>query len=311
MNKQVTPDIEIAALDAARRFYGKLHPLEKPDGVRSKPTLYWFFLLIAISSSALAALRTGPVFFESANVNMPLGLALVEGALAVIVIDFGAAVLAFFWVGATSAKRTHYDMGKVVFSTLVFCLIIQIGANLYAVVGPVLLNTGGHETSELIIAVLVGFAAPIVAFISGHGLGVLHIQHERQFENEKLAYENARQDLLDAFETWYDARQRREWIARVQVGMPIDSPVRISKPSVPELPSKSSASEPSNEDSIEDRFEGGAKQKYTQNATERVFQLFESNPEALLWTVEEISKYTRVATGTASTARKKFKETKG
>lgn len=218
MTKPVTPEVEIAALEAARKFFLKLHPLEKPDSVKSKTVIYWFFLAIAIASAALAALRTGPVFFESAHQNLPAGIAVIEALLAIVAIDIAAAVLAFFLVSEKSKRHgVNHDLGKVIFSTLIFCLIIQVAANLYSVAGPVLLTTGGHRTAELIIATLVGLAAPVVAYISGHGLGVLHVQHEAWIYDEMRDYEQKRQDLYSAFETWYDAKQRREWLARVQV----------------------------------------------------------------------------------------------
>lgn len=235
----VSPEVEVAALEAARRFYLKLHPLEKPDNIRSYPPIYWFFMLITIASAALAALRTGPVFYDSAHQNVAWWVATIEAILAVIVVDLAAAGLAYLMVKERAKRGKAHNLGRVIMLTLLFCVVIQVGANLYAVAGPVILSTNEHKTAELIISVLVGLAAPIVAFISSDGLSVINLQHHEQIKQHKADYDQKVQDLFDAFEAWYDARKRNEWLARVQVSIPVNEPIRISKPSVYELPSVS------------------------------------------------------------------------
>lgn len=279
MNKTVTPDIEIAALEAARRFYVKLHPIEKPGAVRSYPAIYWFFLLITIASAALAALRTGPVFYDSANQTVSAWVAFIEALLAVVVVDLAAAGLAYLMVKERAKQGKAHNLGRVIFLTLIFCVVIQIAANLYAVVGPVLLTTGEHATAELIISVLVGLAAPIVAFISADGLSVINLQHHDQLKQEKADYERKVQTLFDDFETWYDAKQRREWIARVQVGGVEITPVQISTPSVPALPSGPSVSV-TDSGQTDNRQTQGNNAPRKSNAQEMVFAYLDNNPDS-------------------------------
>lgn len=309
MTKQiVSPEMEVAALEAARKFYLKLHPLDKPDDIRSYPPIYWFFMLITIASAALAALRTGPVFYDSAHQNVAWWVATIEALLAVIVIDLAAAGLAYLMVKERDKRGKVHNLGRVIMLTLIFCVVIQVGANLYAVAGPVILSTNEHKTAELIISILVGLAAPIVAFIASDGLSVINLQHHEQMKQQKSDYDTKLQALFESFEAWYDARKRNEWLARVQVTMPVSEPIRISKIELPSIAAHASiGSTPSNESSIE----AGLKGRYTQGATERVFQLFQNNPEALSWSIDEIALASNVATGTASTARRKYKETKG
>ncbi len=306
MTKQiVSPEMEVAALEAARKFYLKLHPLDKPDDIRSYPPIYWFFMLITIASAALAALRTGPVFYDSAHQNVAWWVATIEALLAVIVIDLAAAGLAYLMVKERARKGKAHNLGRVIMLTLIFCVVIQVGANLYAVAGPVILSTNEHKTAELVISILVGLAAPIVAFIASDGLSVINLQHHEQMKQQESDYDQKLQALFESFEAWYDARKRNEWLARVQVSMPVSEPIRISKIELPSIPAHSSVhSMPSNEPSIET----GLKGRYSQGATERVFQLFQDNPEALSWSIDEIALASNVATGTASTARKKYRE---
>lgn len=279
MSKPVTPEIEIAALEAARRFYVKLHPIEKPDTVRSLPIIYWFFLLITIASAALAALRTGPVFYDSAHRTVTPLVAYIEALLAVIVVDVAAAGLAYNMVKQRAHQGKSHNLGRVIFLTLIFCVVIQIAANLYAVVGPVMMSTGGHKTAEIVISVLVGLAAPIVAFISADGLSVINLEHHELMRQQKADYEQKVQNLFDAFETWYDARQRREWIARVQVDGVEITPVKISKPSVPELPSGPSASV-TDSGQTDNRQTPGNNAPRKSNAQELVFMYLDTNPDA-------------------------------
>lgn len=243
MTKQiVSPEMEVAALEAARKFYLKLHPLDKPDDIRSYPPIYWFFMLITIASAALAALRTGPVFYDSAHQNVAWWVATIEALLAVIVIDLAAAGLAYLMVKERDKRGKVHNLGRVIMLTLIFCVVIQVGANLYAVAGPVILSTNEHKTAELIISILVGLAAPIVAFIASDGLSVINLQHHEQMKQQKSDYDTKLQALFESFEAWYDARKRNEWLARVQVTMPVSEPIRISRVEVPSLPSVASAS---------------------------------------------------------------------
>lgn len=304
MNKHVTPEIEIAALEAARRFFAKLHPIEKPDTVRSYPPIYWFFLLITIASAALAALRTGPVFYDSAHQTVVPFVAYVEAFLAVIVVDLAAAGLAYLMVRERAKQGKAHNLSRVIFLTLIFCVVIQIGANLYAVVGPVLLSTGQHDAAELFISVLVGLAAPIVAFISADGLSVINLQHHDQMKVERLEYEQKVQALFDAFEIWYDARQRREWIARVQVGAPIDTPVRISKPSVPELPSGPSVSVTDRQaDNGQTQGNNAPRQS---NARELVFAYLDRHPDAAKLPSRTLAQLARVGHDSANKYRNEW-----
>jgi len=91
------------------------------------------------------------------------------------------------------------------------------------------------------------------------------------------------------------------------------TPIQLPSIERPSIPSTTSTQLKDSNDSIEGSFEAIAtgKQKYRQGATERVFELFRSNPSALNWSVDEIARVADVATGTASTARNKFKSDTG
>lgn len=304
MNKTqvVSPDVENAAMEYARRYYYRLYAIEKPDELQNKPLMYWFFAVIAAASTALAALRTGPVFYEVAH--QALFIAYLEAILAVIVVDMAAAGFAYLLVDQQSKNGKTHSLTKIMLLTLIFCILIQVGANLYAVIAPIM--HAGQATAQLVIAILVGLAAPAVAFVSAHGVGVMTIEYRHSIKQMKHDYDALIQQREIEFRAWWDnAKVKREWIAKAYNVAPMSEQVRISKVELPSIPAHSSiVSTPSNESSIE----AGLKGRYTQGASERVIQLFSDNPAALNWSIDEIALAANVATGTASTARKKYRE---
>lgn len=103
---------------------------------------------------------------------------------------------------------------------------------------------------------------------------------------------------------WYDDEVDpiEGYVSRVEI-----THLQLASIETPSIPSNvSSDLKASFEPSIES-IEAGHKQRYRQGATERVFQLFSDNPDAIHWSVDEIAKAADVATGTASTARNKYR----
>lgn len=276
MNKTqvVSPDVENAAMEYARRYYYRLYAIEKPDELQNKPLMYWFFAVIAAASTALAALRTGPVFYEVAH--QALFIAYLEAILAVIVVDMAAAGFAYLLVDQQSKNGKTHSLTKIMLLTLIFCILIQVGANLYAVIAPIM--HAGQATAQLVIAILVGLAAPAVAFVSAHGVGVMTIEYRHSIKQMKHDYDALIQQREIEFRAWWDnAKVKREWIAKAYNVMPVNEPVRISKPSVPELPSVVSVTDRQRTDNGQTQGNNAPRKS---NAQAMVYAYLDNNPDS-------------------------------
>lgn len=271
------------AFAAFTRIYEQEHPKPPPPGRWAGfPWLLFPFALIAGAGILLSALRTAPVFQQIAEPLVGFWLSIAEAVLALIVIELMIVVVRYVVV-----LQDEQD-GKLNAAGLRFWMLIgfwvafgvAIAANVYASVKHVPLIAPYMPFAEFAMALAVGLAAPLLAFISGDILGSIYVRSQRQ-----------RTAIVDqhraAVEAWAEGRERR-WNARKG-----DYGLRINVESLTSgQPSALSAVRPQ-ADTDGQRTDGthGYGQGYVRrtDAREKVAAYLDANPDALKLTVRELA----------------------
>jgi len=166
------------------------------------------FSLIAIAGILLSALRTAPVFQSTAEPIVGETLSYAEAILAVIVIEVFVVVGRYTWV-LLNAQDGESNVGEVkawMRAGFWFAFAIAAIANLYASVSHLPILAVVKPILDLIMAVLVGLSAPVLAFISADILGILWARSDRRRTELRQAFE-------DAMNNWFEGREN-SWNAR-------------------------------------------------------------------------------------------------
>jgi hypothetical protein len=201
---------EEKAFGLYQRQYARQYPPPKSPNIRWSTGVPWIavlFGIIAIAGSALAALRTSPVFIQVADLTVSKWLAYAEGFLAMLVIDLG--VIAFRYAAIYLTHKNQANAPSIthwVKRGAEFAFGTQLIAQLYAVRGMVSwLPAGVEALLELAIAIAAALSGMVLAFVTGEILAVLalQMQHERsqvkhQFDSDLSEW---REGLTKAWKT--------------------------------------------------------------------------------------------------------------
>lgn len=187
----VALDEYAAAETKAFAMYSRQYERQYPQPVRLHlrwytgiPWIAALFAIIAVAGSALAAFRTAPVFIEVAEETVSETAALIEGFLAMLVVDLG--VIAFRYASIYLMHKNKDYAPQItdwVKRGAEFAFATQLIAQLYAVRGMVTWLPGGIEGFlQLAIAVAAALSGMVLAFVTGEILAVLalQMQHDRR-----------------------------------------------------------------------------------------------------------------------------------
>jgi len=185
------------------------------------------FAIIATAGILLSALRTAPVFQAIAEPIVGATLSYVEAILAVVVIEVFVVIGRYSLVvlSAQDGESNIDEVKKWMRYGFRFAFTIAALANLYASVTHLPIVAPVKPILDLVVAILVGLSAPVLAFISADILAVLWARSERR-----------RADLRSKFDTamtaWFDAREK-SWNAKKKdygLRILVENPVSNSIP---------------------------------------------------------------------------------
>lgn len=198
------------AWEAFNRLYVMEHPAPPaPRWYQGLPWLMIPFGVIALCGIALSALRTAPVFQQIAVPLVGETFALLEAALAVIVIEVAIVIMRYVLVlqRAEDGKLNTDDLRAWMVGGFWLAFGVAILANLYASIKHVPLVAPVAPLLDLVIALAVGLSAPMLAFIAGDILASLYLRSERRRADLRARYEAALSDWQTAREKSWNARK--------------------------------------------------------------------------------------------------------
>lgn len=199
------------AYNSFAQVYALEHPKpEKPKWFNGLPWMMIPFTAIVMAGIALSALRTAPVFQQIALATVSEALANAEAILAVVVIEIFLVLGRYAYVllnnqdgydGVKSVKKWVQAGVATAFSIAVF-------ANLYASVSHLPIVQTIKPAIDLLIALLVGISAPLLAFISADILGITWARSERARSDMKAQYQRSVDEWFAARENSWNVRKK-------------------------------------------------------------------------------------------------------
>lgn len=170
------------------------------------PWLMLPFLVIAVSGIALSALRTAPIFASIARPIVGEQMANWEAALAVIVIEFTMVVLRYVMVIQSVQDGKELHLARWMQAGFWLAFGVAVVANIYSSVVHLEALKNITAVMDVVVALIVGVSAPVLAFISGDVLASLYARAE--IVRKRMSGEH--RELLAV---WSDTKERR-WSAR-------------------------------------------------------------------------------------------------
>jgi len=170
------------------------------------PWLMLPFLVIAVSGIALSALRTAPIFASIARPIVGEQMANWEAALAVIVIEFTMVVLRYVMVIQSVQDGKELHLARWMQAGFWLAFGVAVVANIYSSVVHLEALKNITAVMDVVVALIVGVSAPVLAFISGDVLASLYARAE--LVRKRMSGEH--RELLAV---WSDTKERR-WSAR-------------------------------------------------------------------------------------------------
>lgn len=242
MSEMVIVDQHTERYEKAWAAFNRLYVLERPMPQAPKwhvglPWLMLPFGIIAACGIALSALRTAPVFRQIAVPLVGESFALVEAALAVVVIEVAIVIMRYVLIVQKSedGKLNTDDLRAWMRYGFWLAFAVAILANLYASIKHVPVVAPVAPVLDLVIALAVGVSAPMLAFISGDILASLYLRSERRRAELRARFDASLTDWQDARERSWNAR-KGDYGLRLKVDN-LSTPVSSSIPAIPmELP---------------------------------------------------------------------------
>lgn len=199
------------AYNSFTQVYALEHPKpEKPKWYQGLPFMMIPFTAIVLAGVALSALRTAPVFQQIALETVAESLATAEAVLAVVVIEIFLVLGRYAFVLMTT--EDGYDSAgsvkKWMRAGFWTAFSIAVFANLYASVSHLPIVLPIKPAIDLVIALLVGISAPLLAFISADILGIAWARSEQKRASIRVDYQRSIDDWFAARENSWNVRKK-------------------------------------------------------------------------------------------------------
>ena len=198
---------EIKAYKSFEASYRVIYPPPvEPSNIQSfkKDWKFLTSVITAVAGTALAAFRTGGAFYAAAVYDLDPVLSLAEAVVAVLAIE-GCLVL--FSVRKAHDEQTAND--SAVYG-LIVAFTISVLAGLYQSAN-ILSGSGSDAFTTIVnwvLVVFMGIGATVIAWLSGHSLGVQLVRFENEHKEEKVHYIKSlaayRANMLKNWRTSYE-----------------------------------------------------------------------------------------------------------
>jgi len=206
------------AFQSFNRVYESEHA--KPTHPRWYAGLPWMmfpFGVIAFAGIALSALRTAPVFQQIAAPIVGVELATAEAALAVLVIEVFVVAVRYAMVvqGASDGHTSNIQWWMRLGFWVAF--VVAIAANLYASAAHLDFIQPFKPVLDFVVALVVGFSAPLLAVISGDILGILYTKSEQYRADLRATFDKAMGEWVSARDAYWQ-RRKADYGLSIRVG---------------------------------------------------------------------------------------------
>jgi len=265
-----------AAVAAFRSYYSSMNPLpiepnypampnlaEKPQIARFLGLKQIGMVLGLLGSVILSASHTIPVFMGKASA-LEINLLSFEGLVAIsvfVMIEVGLVTFAYSKIEGSPNSETAKQVQELTGWGLKFILAIAVLANVYYVLsGNTTIPTEGFFASawywtRVIIFLLIGASAPLVALITGDILAMDVLRHKATIKRDNQAWEDKKALDMQTWENKVDAIKARyqdelaKWNAglnnawqasKAKWGGSVN--IQISKPEIKQLETVSNSS---------------------------------------------------------------------
>jgi cytochrome c biogenesis protein CcdA len=305
-----------SAYTAFRSTYTTQHPQPTAQqfarrNIRNNKSLRRFLIALVIASIIVSGSHTIPTFAESLPDNWGF-LRVVVGLAAFAMVELGVILYAYQRVEKSYQENANYahTIKHLMGIGMGLGLVVALGANLYSSLKPIFADAtetsaAGWDVVQLIVFILVGISAPILAFIAGEVFGMLDVE-ERQARAKTIEdYENA----LLAWEeglrvAWGEAEN--QWGARVKLKVERPSAVRLSDTSV--RLSDTGRQTDNVSDKQSDRHGHGVGYTRRHNAMQMVIDHLNAQPEAATLTARQLAEVVGVAPDTANKGKRAWQQ---
>lgn len=273
------------AFKAYRETYSQTNPPPDLQKVARKHAqnnrlIYRVLGALVASSMVVSGSHTVPVFADSLPEATPVLIKLMVSVAAFIAIEVAILVYAYQRVEKAHANNPNMskDVQRLMGYGLVLAIAVALGANVYSVLKPHMTEGGLKQVWDMVsivVAVLVGISAPVLAFIAGELFGLLTVEARERKATILTEFDQQTEDWESALrDAW--ARDRIKWGARVSVERP-SAIQQIPADKFTPIHSLHSVNEAVNERDV-NTANGYTKQM---NAREVIKAFFEANPDAI------------------------------
>lgn len=269
--------------DRAYQSFNKVYEAEhaKPPHPRWYAGLPWMmfpFGVIAFAGIALSALRTAPVFQQIAAPIVGVELATAEAALAVLVIEVFVVAVRYAMVvqGASDGHASNIQWWMRVGFWVAF--VVAIAANLYASAAHLDVIQPIKPVLDFIVALVVGFSAPLLAVISGDILGILYVKSEKHRGELRKSFDDAMNDWMTARDAYWQ-RRKADYGLSIRVGSEFVQPAVPSQ--LPAVSNGNSIGMTGMESTAQLPARSTLGHSKAQNASQKAREYFQSHPDVL------------------------------
>lgn len=262
--------VELEYMMRYRAAFEHRYPPPVRQVVHTNNWLVYGVLGALVSASVIvSAYHTIPIFVGS---DLTV-ITFIVGLAVFVMVELGIVSLTYINIKKSYELNPdkHTSVLKWLQVGLALVFIVGLGVNVYSEV----MKTGfAHPLVDLIIRILVGLSAPVMAFVSGEVIAMIGVdaQHQqRAFNREHAANMVAYQDK---FLAWWDARKNKI----LQSVMVTKEPAVNSQPH-----SLNSANEPKDDSARSVNSVNSVNSVYSKNMNSRevIEQFFVQHPERL------------------------------
>lgn len=302
------------AFTAFSSTYATQYPAPTPKqfarrNIRNNKTQRLFLILLVIASVVVSGSHTIPTFVESLPDDWGL-LRLAVGLFAFAMVELGIILYAYERVEKSYQENANYahTIKRLMGIGMGLGLVVALGANLYSSLKPIFADAtetsaAGWDVVQLIVFILVGISAPILAFIAGEVFGMLDVE-ERQaraktiedYENALVAWEEGLRAAWKQAEGQWGAKVKVERLSAVRLP---DTSVRLSD---------TGRQTDNVSDKQSDRHGHGVGYTRRHNAMQMVIDHLNAQPEAATLTARQLAEVVGVAPDTANKGKRAWQQ---
>lgn len=279
---------EVGFEEAFNQFnteYAALHPVpETPQAAKVSRGQRFFLALTTIGSAVFSAFHSVPVLLGSIGIAWQYEGATVPAELVIAAVAVGLTIemplLGFSYIRSrlnTRREKTTDHIVRMLTAGVFITLILAFVTNIMSA-----LQHNGVTVSEwvrTVVAVALGVAAPVVAWISGEGFALLDIE-------ASISNHRAKQEYIEAVRLWEEARNR-SWNSNKGKLMGTSTPRTEYVPGTPSIETVRTNPVPAN----------------VPKAVRSLADTLKANPDDLSMSVGAIRLKYEVGQGTAAQAR--------